>query len=201
MAIRQLIVFALAAALAAARPAHAQEWATPVVRDSGLRALVAEALERNPGVLGRRALVVAADRRVAPAGWLPDPTVEIGSIDVGRTYHAFSQLQLEIEQQIPWPGALTARAGAARAERQVATGEALAARRDVALRVAAVYYRLRYLATARETLRRQRQLLKAGVELATARYATGLAPQSDPLQARLARERLTAEDAALEGER
>jgi len=39
------------------------------------------------------------------------------------------------------------------------------------------------------------------VQLSTTRYATGTAPQSDPLQAKLARDRLRSEEYALESER
>jgi outer membrane protein TolC len=55
--------------------------------------------------------------------------------------------------------------------------------------------------TALATLRHQRELLEAAVQLTTTRYATGVAPQSDPLQAKLARDRLQSEAFALESER
>src|SRR3989442_10081811 len=66
---------------------------------------------------------------------------------------------------------------------------------------AVAYYRLGYAVTALETLRHQRDLLDAAVQLSTTRYATGAAPQSDPLQAKLARDRLRSEEFALESER
>lgn len=68
------------------------------------------------------------------------------------------------------------------------------------VRTAELYYRLRYVATARATLERQRALLAAGVDISTARYASTSAPQSDPLQARVALARLEADDAELAGE-
>src|SRR2546426_3640154 len=52
-----------------------------------------------------------------------------------------------------------------------------------------------------DLLRHQRELLDAAVQLSTTRYATGAAPQSDPLQAKLARDRLRSEQFALESER
>src|SRR3989454_6422952 len=52
-----------------------------------------------------------------------------------------------------------------------------------------------------DLLRHQRELLDAAVQLSTTRYATGAAPQSDPLQAKLARDRLRSEEFALESER
>src|SRR2546430_1927894 len=76
-----------------------------------------------------------------------------------------------------------------------------AVRRELTTTMAAGYYRLGYTVTALETLRHQRELLEAAVQLSTTRYATGAAPQSDPLQAKLARDRLRSEEFALESER
>src|SRR3989440_149707 len=73
--------------------------------------------------------------------------------------------------------------------------------RQAAVRAATAYYRLRYAVTALETVHRQRELLDAVVQLSTTRYATGAAPQSDPLQAKLARDRLRSEELTLESER
>jgi outer membrane protein TolC len=50
------------------------------------------------------------------------------------------------------------------------------------------------------TLQRQGELLEAAVQLSTTRYATGTAPQSDPLQAKLARDRLKSDQFSLESE-
>src|SRR5256885_10122672 len=74
-------------------------------------------------------------------------------------------------------------------------------RREVTTAMAVAYYRLGYAVTALETLRHQRALLDAAVQPSTTRYATGAAPQSDPLQAKLARDRLRSEEFALESER
>jgi len=51
--------------------------------------------------------------------------------------------------------------------------------------------------TAHATLAQQRRLLAAAVEISTTRYATATAPQSDPLQARVALARLDTEEADL----
>src|SRR3989449_3561357 len=95
-------------------------------------------------------------------------------------------------------------AGASPARAQGAATGARAAegivRREVTTAMAVAYYRLRYAVTALETLRHQRELLDAAVQLSTTRYATGAAPQSDPLQAKLARDRLRSEEFALASE-
>src|SRR5207244_3026609 len=98
-------------------------------------------------------------------------------------------------------GTLGARSGVMRAATAGARAEEGAVRRELTTTMAAGYYRLGYTVTALETLRHQRELLEAAVQLSTTRYATGAAPQSDPLQAKLARDRLAARPAFTVGVR
>jgi outer membrane protein TolC len=109
----------------------------------------------------------------------------------------FTEVDLELSQEFPWPGSLGARTQAARAEARMVAADASAKRREIVVQTAELYYRLRYIVTARAVLQQQRRLLATAVEIATARYATTSAPQSDPLQARVAVSRLDAEDADL----
>src|SRR6266705_4126169 len=205
MQLRQLILTASAFVIASAGPAHAQD-SVPVAGDSGLQSLVAEALARNPTVAQRQAAVRAATLRIRPAGSLPDPMLTVGVMDLLLPHFDFNQsdfteVDVELSQEIPWPGSLGARSGVARAAVNGARAEENEVRRDVTVAMAAAYYRLRYAVTALETVHRQRELLEAAVQLSTTRYATGTAPQSDPLQAKLARDRLRSEAFALESER
>ena len=191
-----------AVALGAAGSAHAQEWATPIARDTVLRALVTDALERNHGVHEQEAAVRAAAERVRPAGALPDPMLSAGVMDLTLPGFAFNrsdftELDAELAQEIPWPGTFGARTRVARATRGIAQATLDVRRRDVVSSVAMSYYRLQYVVTALATLRRQHELLEAAVQLSTTRYATGLAPQTDPLQAKLARDRLRSEELGL----
>ena len=205
MQVRQLILTASALVIAGAGPAHPQG-SGPVAGDSGLQSLVAEALARNPTVAQRQAAVRAATLRVRPAGSLPDPMLTVGVMDLVLPHFEFNQsdfteADVELSQEIPWPGSLGARSGVMRAAAAGARAEEATVRRDVTTAMAVAYYRLRYAVTALETLRHQRDLLEAAVQLSTTRYATGAAPQSDPLQAKLARDRLRSEGFALESER
>jgi len=204
MQVRQLILTASALVMASAGPAHAQDSA-PVAGDSGLQSLVAEALARNPTIAQRQAAVRAATLRIRPAGSLPDPMLTVGVMDLVMPHFEFNQSDFteadaELSQEIPWPGALGARAGVMRAAAAGARAEEGTVRRDLTTMMAVAYYRLCYAVTALETLRHQRELLDAAVQLTTTRYATGAAPQSDPLQAKLARDRLRSEEFALESE-
>ena len=205
MQVRQLILTASALVIASAGPAHAHDSA-PVAGDSGLQSLVAEALARNPTVAQRQAAVRAATLRIRPAGSLPDPMLTVGVMDLVLPHFEFNQsdfteADVELSQEIPWPGSLGARSELMRATTAGARAEEATVRRDLTTTMAVAYYRLGYAVTALETLRHQRELLEAAVQLSTTRYATGAAPQSDPLQAKLARDRLRSEEFALESER
>ncbi len=196
MQFRQLMLTALA--LAGASPARAQ--------DSLLQSLVAEALARNLTVAQRQAAVRAATLRIRPAGSLPDPMLSVGVMNLLMPHFEFNrsdftEVDAELSQEIPWPGTLGARSGVMRAGAARARAEEGAVRRELTTAMAVAYYRLGYTVTALKTLRHQRELLEAAVQLSTTRYATGAAPQSDPLQAKLARDRLRSEEFALESER
>src|SRR5438094_1374975 len=206
MQFRQLILAASALVMAGASRALGQGPSAPVAGDSGLPSLVAEALARNPTVAQRQATVRAATLRIRPAGSLPDPMLTVGVMDLVLPHFEFNlsdftEADVELSQEIPWPGALGARAGVMQAAAAGARAEEATVRRDLTTTMAVAYYRLGYAVTALETLRHQRELLEAAVQLSTTRYATGSAPQSDPLQARLARDRLQSEAFALESER
>src|SRR5881396_2585836 len=205
MQVRKLILTASAFVISSAGPAYAQDSA-PVAGDSGLQSLVVEALDRNPTVAQRQAAVRAATLRIRPAGSLPDPMLSVGVMDLLLPHFEFNrsdftEVDVELSQEIPWPGSLGARSGVVRAAAAGARAEEGAVRRELTTAMAVAYHRLGYTVTALETLRRQRELLDAAVQLSTTRYATGAAPQSDPLQAKLARDRLRSEEFALESER
>src|SRR2546428_11254868 len=200
-----LILPASAFVISSAGPASAQDSA-PVAGDSGLQWLVVEALARNPTVAQRHAPVRAATLRIRPAGSLPDPMLTLGVMALPLPHFEFNrsdftEADVELSQEIPWPGSLRARSGVMRAAAAGARAEEGSVRREVTTAMATAYYRLRYAVTALQTLRRQLELLDAAVQLSTTRYATGAAPQSDPLQAKLARDRLQSEAFGLESDR
>jgi len=200
------LILAASALVAATSPAFGQGSPALVGGDSVLQSLVAEALARSPTVAQRQAAVRAATLRIRPAGTLPDPLLSVGVMDLALPHFQFNQSDftegdVELTQAIPWPGSLGARSGVMRATAASARAEEGTVRREVTTAMAAAYYRLRYVVTALETLRRQLELLNVAVQLSTTRYATGTAPQSDPLQAKLARDRLRSEAFVLESER
>ena len=170
--------------------------------DTLLTRLTAEAVAANPSLQARRAIAKAAQARVRPSGALPDPMFSAGVMNLTLPRFAFresdfTEVDLELSQEFPWPGTLGARTAQARAEWNARSSDIESRRREIVVRTAELYYRLRYVVTARATLQQQRRLLSTAVEIATTRYATTSAPQSDPLQARVAVARLDAEDEEL----
>ena len=170
--------------------------------DTLLARLTAEAVAANPSLQARHAIARAAQARVRPAGALPDPVFSAGVMNLTLPRFAFresdfTEVDLELSQEFPWPGTLGARTAEARAEWNARSSDIESRRREIVVRTAELYYRLRSVVTARATLQQQRRLLATAVEIATTRYATTSAPQSDPLQARVAVARLDAEDAEL----
>jgi outer membrane protein, heavy metal efflux system len=171
-------------------------------QDTMLVRLTAEALVANPGLNVSRAMARAAESRIRPAGALPDPMLSTGVGDLtlprfGFHESDFTEVDVELGQEFPWPGTLGARTRAAEAEARARGADVSVRRREIIVRTAELYYRLRYVVAARATLLRQRSLLTTAVEISTTRYATATAPQSDPLQARVALARLDIEEADL----
>ena len=173
--------------------------------DSLLARLTQEALSSAPAILRADAQSRAAASRVRPAGAPADPMLMAGVMNLALPRFAFhesdfTEVDLEVSQAFAWPGTLGAQRRAAGAAARSANAGTAVVRRDIVTRVAAAYYRLRYLVAAQQTLTRQQRLLATVVEISTARYGTGSAPQSDPLQARTALARLAADSAALGAE-
>jgi outer membrane protein TolC len=173
--------------------------------DSLLVRLTREALDANPALVAERTIARAAAVRIHAAGALPDPMLETGVMNLTLPDFAFresdfTEVDVQLSQEFPWPGTLGARTAQARAEARMRTAAAASRGRDVVVRTAELYYRLRYVVAARATLERQRALLAAAVDVATARYASTAVPQSDPLQARVALARLETEEAELAAE-
>src|SRR3989475_8530906 len=158
MQFRQLILGASALVIVGASPALGQGSAAPVAGDSVLQSLVAEGLDRNPTVVQRQAAVRAATLRIRPAGSLPDPMLSVGVMDLLLPHFEFNrsdftEVDVELSQEIPWPGSLGARSGVVRAAAAGARAEEGTVRRELTSAMAGAYYRPGSPAIALGTLR------------------------------------------------
>src|SRR5437899_2873312 len=136
MQFRQLILAASALVMAGAPPVLGQGSPALIAGDSVLQSLVAEALDRNPTVAQRQAAVRAATLRIRPAGSLPDPMLTVGVMDLLLPHFEFNQsdfteADVELSQELPWPGTLGARSGVMRAAAAGAKADEGAIRRDL----------------------------------------------------------------------
>ncbi len=173
--------------------------------DSLLARLTHEALSRAPSLKAGELTANAATGRVRAAGALPDPKLTFGIMNLtlpgfGFRESDFTEVDVELSQELPWPGTLRSRSLAAAAEARERQAAVASTRRDLTTRVAALYYRLRYVTSAQLILAKQRGLVEAGADVALARYSTGRIPQADPLQSRVAQARLDAQALALDAE-
>lgn len=182
---------ALALALSTAGAARAQD-VFPLAADASVRALIDEALLRNPSIRAARERAAAATRRPDQAAALPDPMVSLG-YDKGDAWLPGSGPdtgpRVAISQELPGRGKR-------QIARDIASREAELSSHAISGVTLSVTYAVRRavadLLLARENLAILRDESRAMAdieELTRARYAAGLATQLDVLraQAELAR--------------
>jgi cobalt-zinc-cadmium efflux system outer membrane protein len=160
------------------------EVAPPVER------LVAEALSQAPSLAALRARLAAARDMVAPAGSLPDPTVELVLQDMGFPkwtvgVQEMSMIGPEVRQDLLYPGKRDARREAASAEAVTRGKELEQLQREVAAQVRTLYARVYTLDNERRALVAARELLDLLAATAAARYAAGEAEQEAVIKAQL----------------
>lgn len=193
-----LATLLLAAALTAADPA-------PLASDPQVSALVAEALASSPEIGRAEAAARAEGARAPQVGSLPDPTLTLGiqndgfnGIQIGTMETSYWQVMLT--QPIPWPGKLSARASAARAQAGVAGAESARIRLATTAEVERAYVDLLLVRGQIALLAKLEVLWKEAEVMARTRYEVGQGTQSDLLRAQLERTRLQQRRVALEGE-
>lgn len=155
--------------------------------------LVAAVLERNPGLEAQRAAVEAARARIKTAGALDDPMLSVGLAPDTIGNAMGTRGSVEVTQTFPWWGTLGARASAARAATDAANEEV----QSQALRLRALaqgaFAEWQYVHVALEVNRHHQALYAELREAARARFAAGLAPERDVLQADVERAMLRQE--------
>jgi len=188
----RLVWVSLVIALSWGRQAPATSEKSPA---PPVEALVAAALEGSPSLAALRARVAAARERIAPAGALPDPMVELMVQNVGFSDWTVGGMEMsmvsgEYRQGLPYPGKRRARREAAAAAAEVATAELEAMRRELVAAVRATYAALYALDRELEALETASELLDLLSETATSRYAVGEGDMEAVLKAQLEVSRL-----------
>lgn len=169
-------------------------------------AAVALALHDSPGLAALRARAEALAAVPSQAGALPDPMIGLNAMSFpvdsfDRSKEPMTQLQLEVRQDLPFPGkrGLMERAAAfeAEASAQSVDEAQLQLRGDVQ----AAWWRLFYLDRALELVDRNLDLLRQLVDIAQTRYKVGEGLQQDVLLAQVERSQLADSRLQLTGER
>jgi outer membrane protein TolC len=169
-------------------PSRDLELPAPLERQS----LVSAVLQRNPSLEAMRQAWQALQQREAQARALDDPMLSYGlaPLSIGSGRVNLGQ-EVRLSQRFPYPGTLRLRADMARAEADEA-GQAFEAERlRLALGAAQLFDEYALLLRAFEINEQHVQLVEEFQRVATARYAAGLVPQQDPLQAEVEAAHLT----------
>jgi len=176
-----LVPLVLAVAVAAAPAARAGEPA-PIDR------VVAEALHNNPEIRAARSERAAAAHRIAPAGALDDPMMEMGVLNVPTRSFSFSRedmtmKMLGLSQRLPYPGKRELRRGVA--EQDAATvGHGLQETINRVVRdTKSAYHDLALALGSHHLVEQNRAILLELMKIADTRYSVGQATQLDVLRA------------------
>lgn len=179
------------ALLFAAAAAAAQQDA-----DAALRALVAEALEKNPEIRAARAEAEAARQRVSPAGALDDPMLEAGLVNVPTdtwrlNREDMTMRMLGLSQRLPFPGKRALRRELAEHEAENAEHALRETANRVAREVKMAYLDLALAVESARLIRDNIVVLEQFLAIVESRYAVGQGAQADVFkaQAQLARMR------------
>lgn len=148
------------------------------------QALLAAVRERNRGLAAARAALAAARARIDEARGLPDLEASYG---FGPTSALGSGARLgqviQVGQELPWPGTLARRGEHASALADVAGADLETLNQELTLIASQLYDEYRYVDRALTINAEHLELLREFREVATARYAAGVAPQQAPLAA------------------
>jgi outer membrane protein TolC len=148
------------------------------------------ARRESPALIAARSGVTAATERATSAGALPDPVLSLGlmnrPIDGFGTDEPMTMNQVELSQDIPWPGTLGAMRREAAAWALAESHEAAEVEVMLLAQVIERYFTLAATDRTLDILARNQELLRDFFDVTTSRYEVGEAPQQDVLQAQVA---------------
>ncbi len=174
----------------------------PPSADPQLAGLLSEAVENNPELAAARSEREAAWQRIAPAGALEDPMLEVGVINapldplsLGR--EDMTMKMLGLSQKLPFPGKRDLRRAVATADADSLELAVQEASNTLVRDVRVAYEELAFNAESQRILARTQTALEQLVAIARSRYGVGQAAQNDVLDAQTEVERLRVEQLQL----
>ena len=151
--------------------------------DNQLKALVGDALDRNPGVARGLAQARAAEHRASNVGALPDPVVGITAfLKSPETRTGPQVLTLNYLQSLPWLSKFDLEEQANLLNATALYADVEAKRLALATEVRRLYYELAFLVRHKEITQDFVDHLRQHEEISQARYATGTGASQDVIK-------------------
>jgi cobalt-zinc-cadmium efflux system outer membrane protein len=155
-----------------------------------LRALVREAIERNPDLLSLQSAAEAKEQRVLPAGSLPDPMLSLAysnfpADDFSPNKEPMTSRDIGFTQAIPFPGKLSLKQEMARLEAVQAADRTESMRNLIRFQVKKDFFLLLENREVTRLTEKNRAILGELLAVANSRYAVGKAPQQDLFKAQV----------------
>jgi outer membrane protein, heavy metal efflux system len=164
--------------------------------------LLSEAVANNPELAAARSERDAAVQRIAPAGALEDPMLELGVINapldpLSLSREDMTMKMLGLSQKLPFPGKRDLRRAVATADADSLELAVQEASNTLVRDVRVAYEELAFNAESKRIVARTQTALEQLVAIARSRYDVGQAAQNDVLDAQTELERLRVEQLQL----
>lgn len=165
---------------------------------------VAIAVESNPGLAEMQARAEAMAAVPSQVGALPDPTVSLSALNLptdtfNLDQEPMTQMQIGIEQSLPFPGKLELKERAAEFDADAASSNVDESRLRLVHNVKNTWWQIFYLDRALEIVSRSQDLLRQFVQIAQTKYKVGEGLQQDVLLAQVELSKLTDRQIELRG--
>jgi cobalt-zinc-cadmium efflux system outer membrane protein len=169
-----------------------------------LEAAVATASQGNPGLAEMQARAEAMAAVPSQVGALPDPTVSLNALNLptdtfSLDQEPMTQMQIGIEQSLPFPGKLELKERAAEFDADAAVSNVDEFRLRLIHNVKQTWWQIFYLDRALDIVSRSQDLLRQFVQIAQTKYKVGEGLQQDVLLAQVELSKLMDRQIELQG--
>jgi len=165
---------------------------------------VAIAVEGNPGLAEMQARAAAMAAIPSQAGALPDPMISLSALSLptdtfNLDQEPMTQIQIGIEQSVPFPGKLALKEHAAELDADAAASTVDESRLRLIHNVKKTWWQIFYLDRAIEIVSRNKDLLRQFVQIAQTKYKVGEGLQQEVLLAQVELSKLIDHQIGLRG--
>lgn len=176
----------------------------PALNTLTLESAVATAIEGNPGLAEMRARAEAMSAIPSQAGSLPDPVVSLNALNFptdtfNRDQEPMTQLQIGVEQALPFPGKLDLKERAAEFDAEAAASNVDESRLRLVHTVKQTWWQIFYMDRALAIVSRNQDLLRQFVKIAQTKYKVGEGLQQEVLLAQVELSKLLDRELELQG--